>query len=218
MNTKSLRSILFMFALTVLCTGALSLIRLGLAERLEHNKTARFQKILLEVLAITPPENASDRTINNLCHSRIRTVKIQDKTIYEALTKDLTTISGYAFPVQGPGFWGPIYGMMGVTPDLEKVIGIVFYEHGETPGLGGRISENWFRKQFEGKPLKKESDKPIFFRFRPPGTHHEENELDAITGATETTSRLEKFLNRSLDEYLGLLREKITTEGDNHGK
>ena len=44
--------------------------------------------------------------------------------------------------------------MVGIKPDLETLIGIKPLDHGETPGLGGRMGEKWFQDQFNGKKLK----------------------------------------------------------------
>jgi Na+-transporting NADH:ubiquinone oxidoreductase subunit C len=98
--------------------------------------------------------------------------------------------------------------MVGVDPNLDKMIGIAFYEHSETPGLGGRITEPFFRNQFQGRPLN--SVEGRYFDFRPPGTAKDPNEVDAITGATETSHRLEQFLNKNLKETLAWLRDRQT--------
>ena len=109
---------------------------------------------------------------------------------------------GYAFPIGGPGFWGPVYGMVAVDPKAIKILGVAFYKHSETPGLGARITENWFTKQFQGLPLHPiEGDKKIFY-LKPAGTGGAREELDAVTGATGTSRAVEAFVNRELDHFL----------------
>ena len=47
-------------------------------------------------------------------------------------------------PIVGTGLWSTMYGFLALNGDLTTVAHIVFYEHGETPGLGGEISNpNW---------------------------------------------------------------------------
>ncbi|RMG84930.1 MAG: FMN-binding protein, partial [Candidatus Dadabacteria bacterium] len=107
---------------------------------------------------------------------------------------------GYAFPFEGPGFWGPISGVVAVDPAGERILGISFVRHQETPGLGGRISEGWFRDQFRGKPLEVRDGRVLEFVFRPPTG---EREVEAITGATQTSTRLARFLNAFLARLPG---------------
>ncbi|MGK2944803.1 MAG: NADH:ubiquinone reductase (Na(+)-transporting) subunit C, partial [Desulfuromonadales bacterium] len=42
-------------------------------------------------------------------------------------------------PVYGKGLWSTMYGFIALDDDLSTVNGFAFYEHGETPGLGGEI-------------------------------------------------------------------------------
>jgi Na+-transporting NADH:ubiquinone oxidoreductase subunit C len=47
-------------------------------------------------------------------------------------------------PVRGKGLWSTMYGYISIDADLTTIRGISFYEHGETPGLGGEIeNEKW---------------------------------------------------------------------------
>jgi Na+-transporting NADH:ubiquinone oxidoreductase subunit C len=99
--------------------------------------------------------------------------------------------------------------MVGISPDAARVIGIAFTRHAETPGLGGRITESWFTDQFKDLSLHPvEGDQNIFY-LKPEGTAQASNELDAITGATNTSAAVETFLNRELDYFLKELWESI---------
>jgi Na+-transporting NADH:ubiquinone oxidoreductase subunit C len=92
--------------------------------------------------------------------------------------------------------------MVGIDPQATKVLGLAFTKHSETPGLGGRITESWFTDQFKGLPLHPiESNQNIFY-LKPQGTGKAANELDAITGATNTSSAVQAFLNQDLDYFL----------------
>jgi Na+-transporting NADH:ubiquinone oxidoreductase subunit C len=102
--------------------------------------------------------------------------------------------------------------MVGIAPDASRVLGIAFIRHSETPGLGGRITESWFTDQFEDLPLYPiEGDQNIFY-LKPEGTAQAPNDLDAITGATNTSAAVETFLNQELDHFLtnlwGSIEEK----------
>ena len=76
--------------------------------------------------------------------------------------------------------------------------GIAFYEQNETPGLGAEITQPPFKTQFEGKELAPE-DKPL--RFRRPGENLGPNEVHAVTGATQTSVRVEKIINDAVSRW-----------------
>jgi Na+-transporting NADH:ubiquinone oxidoreductase subunit C len=104
---------------------------------------------------------------------------------------------GYVFIRTGPGLWGEITATVGFDRSLEKLTGVDFLRQSETPGLGARIAEPWFREQFRGKkgPL------TVVAEGEPAG----ENEFDAITGATLTTSFVKDLLNNTVGQVKGLI-------------
>ncbi len=77
---------------------------------------------------------------------------------------------------------------------VETLI-IAFYEQRETPGLGAEITKSYFREQFKGLKIK---DRDVPVRLMPIGTRTSEHEVHAITGATQTCTRLERIINQSL--------------------
>ena len=82
-----------------------------------------------------------------------------------------------------------------LEPDLETLKGIEVLDHSETPGLGGRMTEESFKKQFVGKKLKPRIT--LIKGRKAEGT----NEFDAITGATNTSRGVEAFLNDAMKEF-----------------
>ncbi len=60
---------------------------------------------------------------------------------------------GYVIPVNGFGLWDAIYGYLAVKPDGQTVIGISWYEHKETPGLGANIAEEPWQSEFPNKKI-----------------------------------------------------------------
>ena len=207
---KGLFSVLYMFLMTLVFTSLVSAVKIINDDRIERNQNIKLQRIILKVLDIPLKSKASDEEAVQIFESRVKTLDVKDKTLYLGYEADGKTIRGYAFPVGGPGFWGPISGMVAVNPDSTKVLGIAFYKHSETPGLGGRLVEDWFTKQFVGLRLFPiEGDKKIFY-LKPSGDKKAVNELDAITGATGTSRAVETFLNRELDLFLRDFSTSVT--------
>jgi Na+-transporting NADH:ubiquinone oxidoreductase subunit C len=73
--------------------------------------------------------------------------------------------------------------------------GLAFTEQNETPGLGGRIEEDWYKEQFKGTTLSGSL------------SYGEETGLDAITGATSTSNAVLKILNTFIETTLKELEE-----------
>jgi Na+-transporting NADH:ubiquinone oxidoreductase subunit C len=191
-----------MFLITLFFTSIVSAVKLVNEERIQTNQRVKLQRIILNVLNISVSEKASDKDLVDIFESRVKSIDVQGKRLYVSYEEDGQEITGYAFPVGGAGFWGPIYGMVAVDPKASKILGLAFYKHSETPGLGARMTEEWFTNQFIGLPLfPTEEEKKIFY-LRPTGTKEAPNDLDAITGATGTSRGIEVFLNKELDRFL----------------
>ena len=105
----------------------------------------------------------------------------------------------FAVPFAGQGFWDKIKGVIGIAADEKTITGVAFYEQKETPGLGARIDEEEFRSQFVGKTIEDNADPiGIIPVTETPG----KNEVHAITGATQTCTRLETLMNRDIQIWL----------------
>ena len=53
--------------------------------------------------------------------------------------------------VEGLGMWGTIYGFLSLAPDANTVRGLTYYEHRETPGLGGEIGNPAWQALWRGR-------------------------------------------------------------------
>ena len=209
---KTVYSTGYMFLVALFFTSLVSAVKLTNEGRIERNQQAELQKTIIKVLGVQTKENLSAEDLFQLFNERVETIQLKDENVYIGYERDREEIIAYAFPVGGPGFWGAIQGMVAVAPDASKIIGIAFYKHNETPGLGARISESWFTEQFSGLPLYPiEGDDQIFY-LNPKRAGKAHNELDAITGASRTSDAVERFLNRDLDLFLRGFK-KIIEEG-----
>ena len=114
------------------------------------------------------------------------------------------------FLFSGLGFWGPIRGIAVFSEDLETMVNIQFLEHQETPGLGGRIEDPWFTDQFKGLKIawnKEPKERIIIGGASKPKA---ENQVDAITGASQTSMALMKSLNEELELFHGAYSQRKT--------
>ena len=59
--------------------------------------------------------------------------------------------SKIVLPVYGSGLWSVMYAFVAIDVDGITSEGITYYQHGETPGLGGEVDNPQWRKQWIGK-------------------------------------------------------------------
>ncbi len=116
-------------------------------------------------------------------------------------------ISAYIIPISGKGLWSTIYGYLALENDLNTIMGITFYKHGETPGLGGEIEKDWFTDNFKGKKIYSKNGDLVSItvvkgkveNLIP--TEEAYHYVDGISGSTLTCNGLNKFLRNDLETY-----------------
>jgi len=116
---------------------------------------------------------------------------------------------GYIIPISGKGLWSTLKGYFAVSDDKNSTLGIVFYEHGETPGLGAEVDKPWFQNQFkieQGKKIFDNNKNLVSITVnKKKNTDGKIHEVDGMTGATVTSDGLTKFLKRDLERYKNFL-------------
>lgn len=202
---KRLFSILYMFVLTLFFTSVVSAVKFYSDERIAINQQVKLLRIVLQVLGIPVQEDVPPLEVMRIFEQRVREIEVKGRPLYIGYADKGETIIGYAFPAAGQGFWGPISGMAAVDPSATELLGVAFFKHSETPGLGARITEGWFTSQFKGLPLYPTKGEEKIFYLKAAGKGQAKNELDAVTGATGTSRAVEAFLNKELDHFLEAL-------------
>jgi len=103
--------------------------------------------------------------------------------------KDGAEINKLILPIYGQGLWSTMYGFIALDKDTKTILGITFYDHGETPGLGGEIDNVRWKESWIGKLAFNESWRPVIEVIkgavdmsRPNAKH----QIDGISGATIT--------------------------------
>lgn len=206
---KIVYSVGYMFVIALIFTSLVSMVKLTNEDKIERNQQFKLQKTILKVLEIDITKANSPQDMYELFNNRIEATRIKERDFYIGYEEDGKTVRGYAFQVFGPGFWGPIYAMVAIDFNASSMIGIAFYKHSETPGLGARISEDWFAEQFSGVTLHPIEGKNKIFYLSAKKLGKEQNDLDAITGASRTSDAVEDFLNIELDLFLKEYRNSL---------
>lgn len=174
--------LLFMFAVTVVCITVVTGLHLSTKERVEANESLFLKKTILEAAGISFPDDF--REVNTIYDQRV----IEKASFYEATREDGSI--AYVIQAQGAGLWGLITLMVGFGQDLQELTGIGIVSQNETPGLGARIEEPWYKEQFRGKRGP--------FRLVEEGTASAPDQIDSITGATRTSQAMLSILNKAV--------------------
>jgi Na+-transporting NADH:ubiquinone oxidoreductase subunit C len=93
-------------------------------------------------------------------------------------------------PVRGKGLWSTLYGFLALDADMKTIRGITFYEHGETPGLGGEVDNPRWKAQWVGKEAFGEGGQPrieVVHGAVEPGSPDSIHQVDGLAGATITS-------------------------------
>ncbi len=121
--------------------------------------------------------------------------KFKPKAAFQ--TTEVNGHSEVVSPFQGNGLWGTISGVIGMTADLKHIVGLEIVSHVETPGLGGRIDEPWFKDQFKGEY----AENGIIVKHGAGGgdTDPDNGQVDGITGASRTSDAIQVIVNNQID-------------------
>ena len=182
--------LVFMLIVTIGCISIVTGLHLSTKGRVDANENLFLRTTVLEAADVAIPEDFME--VNSL-YERI----VEETGDFYRVNRPDGSVS-YVVPAEGPGLWGIIKLMVGFTESLDELTGIGIFSQNETPGLGARIEEEWYRTQFTGKKGP--------FTLVDEGTGDSPNEIDAITGATRTSRGMLSILNRAYVDGPALVR------------
>ena len=110
----------------------------------------------------------------------------------------------YVIPLKGQGMWGGISCFLAIDSDKNTVYGAYFNHESETAGLGAEIKDNadWQAK-FQGKKIFAAEGDAIALSVEK--AVNNETTVDAVTGATVTSTAVSKMLLEKLANYKDFL-------------
>lgn len=191
-----------MLAITFVSITLVGLVDIVTRPAVERNKTLFQKQAVYDASGMTQPL-AADALIAWYAESVAVVTNADDRLSYIVKGEDGGT--RLVLVQQGPGLWGTITAYVGFDRKTSAIQGVTFPEQVETPGLGARIDELWFRRQFTGKlgPFTGLSPEP---KDKGAGTS-DDDKFDQITGATITSTAVKDILNKSIE------RAKAQTAG-----
>ena len=102
-------------------------------------------------------------------------------------------------PIRGRGLWSTLYGYIALAEDASTISGITFYQHKETPGLGGEVDNPDWKAQWPGKVAIE--DGQVVIEVKKQGKVTDSRfQIDGMAGATITTQGVHRLVRFWLGE------------------
>ena len=198
MNKKSPAYVLsFMAAICLVFGAGISIVNYATQGLLAKN-AARHQNRVLCRAFMLDVAGTSAEAYQQAVDAGIRTDDVDGRRLYRCVAPGKESLG---FVAGGMGFWDRIECVVVVSPDLQKILNVQFLDQKETPGLGARIEEPTFTDQFKGLELAWSDPQGQRILVGANPAPNAPNEVDAITGATQTSMALMRFLNEELDAF-----------------
>ncbi|HRT05865.1 MAG TPA: FMN-binding protein [Kiritimatiellia bacterium] len=198
MNKKSPAYVLaFMAAICLVFGTGISVVNYATQGLLAKNAAMHRNRVLCRAFQLDVA-GASAEAYQQAVDAALRATTAGGRAVYECVAPGK---EGVGFVAGGMGFWDRIDVVVVLSPDLQNVLNVQVLEQKETPGLGARIEEPWFTDQFKGLSVAWEAppERRVLVGANP--APNAANEVDAITGATQTSMALMRFLNDELAAF-----------------
>ena len=148
-------------------------------------------------------------------------IKRMVKTAEIYLVKEDGELKTIIIPVYGKGLWSTMYAFLALEADGNTIKGYSFYDHGETPGLGGEIENPAWQALWVGKKLVDENGKLAINLLKGKVDMSKPRaiyEVDGLAGATLTNNGVRNLMHFWLGENgFGKYLAKIRNQGVNNG-
>ncbi len=112
-------------------------------------------------------------------------------------------IEKIVLPIRGYGLWSTLWGFIALEDDFNTVVGLGYYEHGETPGLGGEVDNPKWKSIWEGKTVYNNQGDVALAVVKgavDPSSSGSEYKVDGLSGATLTSDGVTNMIHFWLGE------------------
>ena len=175
----------------------------------------------IDVAAYDQRAASNDPTQNFLIAASddIAGIKRRAKLASVYLVKDGDAVKSYILPIKGYGLWSTLHGFLALEKDLKTVVGLGYYEHAETPGLGGEVDNPSWKAKWIGKEVYDDNNNILIKVVKgavDPANPKAKYQMDGLSGATLTSRGVENMLHYWLsDQGFGPYLNKLRAAGGN---
>ena len=150
----------------------------------------------------------------------IAQIKFREKYSFVYLQYDESgeNVQSYVFPIRGYGLWSTLKGYLSVQPDFQTINGLTYYEHAETPGLGGEVDNPAWKAKWSNKKIYGD-DQSVRINVIKGVAGDNPYGVDGLSGATITSKGVTSMLQYWLGPNgFGPFINKTKTGGTTAGK
>ena len=135
------------------------------------------------------------------------------------LVKNNDVVTKVIIPVKGYGLWSTLYGFVALKTDGRTIEDVTFYEHNETPGLGGEVQNRGWQEGWQGKLVYDDQGKPAFTVTKGLAAQDAKYEVDGLAGATITSDGVTNLVRFWVGEngFGPFLKKFAKNAGANNG-
>ena len=189
MKNSPIYSILYVFVLCAIAATLLTFPPLMWEGRMAANEKFNRIRAIMDASGLLVATD-SQEVVTEKFGKMVTEKKVGDLEMLEA-RDEAGELVAILFEIEGHGHEGPFKGILAVTPDKQRIKALRVYDHQETPGLGGMMSDPKWASQFNNLPMIVDGQPGIVID----STVDAPNAVDAITGASTTTHSLEQAIN-----------------------
>lgn len=134
------------------------------------------------------------------------------------LMKEAGSLKKVILPIYGKGLWSTLYGFISLESDLNTIAGITFYEHKETPGLGGEVDNPKWKALWLGKLVRNANNEVRIEVIKGKvvaGSDGASHQIDGLSGATITSRGVSNAVRYWINDGYGPFLEKLNAGGSN---
>ncbi|MFU8779569.1 MAG: FMN-binding protein [Kiritimatiellia bacterium] len=194
-------TVFFMVAVTFVAITLVGIVDIVTAESVQRNRGLFLRQAVADAFGATAHPNV--QALLDWYDTAVTEVRDPDGHPDHFWIQNEDGEQSLVLVYRGSGLWGGITAFVGFESDGQTIRGVNFQDHVETPGLGARIDELWFRNQFVGKsgpfarPQPEPQDKTLL--------SDDGQTFHQVTGATITSTSVREIMNRSLERAAALV-------------
>jgi Na+-transporting NADH:ubiquinone oxidoreductase subunit C len=229
---NTLRIIGVAFCVSLACSVLVSVAAIGLKEQQEQNKASEKKRNILQIARLYDPARPLDEQFSRVKTRSVDLetadfapdappggmkqppylipadkdragIKSRPRFMEVYTVEEGGRLTQLILPVYGKGLWSTMYGFIALGADLSTVTGFGFYEHGETPGLGGEVDNPAWKGKWPGKEVYDQSGRlriEVVKGGVDPKSPDARHKVDGLSGATLTSRGVSNLLAYWLGE------------------
>jgi len=163
------------------------------------------ERVVPRVVDLQTGEVDASKTVASVAALKGAAEKARFRVV-EVASDERGVASGFVVPIQCKGLWGPMFGYLALESDANTVRGITFYQHKETPGLGGEVDNTLWKESWKGKTVLTEAGELVGIKVKkgavdPSNANERKHAVDGLSGATITSKGVTQGIEAELRAF-----------------